>query len=126
MNNWHCDICKKETFVNPDLEPLFEEKEFDVPTPIAVGKGKIEIQNKKVVQKVPKMTTMKQQNIKTGKIELIPVQAHKELQERTFIIALRAGQEKIQRDFCRDCLEKHVMPKIKELWDVLENITPVE
>jgi len=110
---WVCDICGKQTFINPPVEFLTEEKEFKTKD----EKGK----TKKIKQTVPKMATMKRQNSQTGKIEDVPIQDMKDLKPRTYIVRLEIGRELIQKDFCKECLGK-VLPEIKQLWNKLESI----
>lgn len=137
MLNWQCDICGKKTHMAPPTEPVYEEREIEVDgvemderefRDIDDVEKRIRVQvpktvRKKVRSKVPKMAAMKRQNPESGKVETIAVPEHRDLKPRAFIISLRVGGEKLQRDFCRDCLDS-LMPEIKALWTRLETIEP--
>ena len=49
MNYFKCDICKKETMVNPPVERLMDEKEIEVEIPYTVEDPKTK--QKKLVYK---------------------------------------------------------------------------
>jgi len=137
---WACDICGKSTHINPPVEYQFTEekvmvptgkeveKEFEVPDPkdprkkIKQMMKTIEVVNVEQVVRKPKMAVMKRQNHQSGEIEDIPIQEIKDLEPRAFIVRLTLGQEQVQRDFCRDCLEKEIVPHVKHVWDMLAKI----
>lgn len=118
MVTWKCDICGKDTFVNPPTEPQFEERMVKVAV-----KGKDgETYEVEVPQTLPKMAKMKRQHLHTGEIEDVDVQEILDLAPRTYIINLTVGPEAVQRDFCKECLKEHVMPEVQALWDKLAAI----
>ena len=144
MLSWKCDICAKDTHVHPPVEHVFEEKEVEQPEVytedtevelpaadphdatktikvkkvISVPKTRM----KKVIQRTPKMGVMKRQNAQTGIVEDIAIQETKDLQPRAYIVRLHIGQEHVQRDFCLECLNSQILPKLKEVWDQLAAI----
>ena len=105
MNCFHCDVCGKATFINPPARPVFEDKK--------VGE--------KVI-KAPKMQTLRSINFSTGEMVDQAVPVMEDLKPRAHLIKLNAGQQSIMRDFCEECLDKHVMPEVRALWDKLEKI----
>lgn len=118
MNVWKCDVCGIETRINPKTEPLFEEREVQIP----VDQNKMGGPTKKVKQRVPKMTVMKKQDMSSGEVKEIQVQEHKDLEERAMIVKLRVGPESVQRDFCRKCLEDYAGEELRTLWKKLETV----
>ncbi len=64
---------------------------------------------------------MKVQDPFSGEVKEVPVPKVEDLHPRTHIIRVTAGQEVIQKDFCKDCLEK-IRPELQALWDKLEGI----
>ena len=98
---WKCDVCGKDTHVNPPVVQVFEtqkigDKVFDV-------------------LKMQKLQTM---NFVTGEMEEQNVPVVKDLKPRAHIVKLNAGQQIVQRDFCDECLQS-IMPELKALWDKL-------
>lgn len=134
---FECDICQKRTVLNPQVEHLFEEKEFEVDVPVTTetevevdtqdgGKAmvkrlNIDARKEKRTVRSPKMATMKRQNIHSGVIEDIPIHETRDLSPRTYIVRLTIGNETVQRDFCRDCLSD-LMPGLKTMWTQLSAI----
>ena len=139
--SWKCDICGKQTFMNPPVEPVTEEKEFEVDVPdmqtvevedtiidpktkkeIKVKREQTKFVTKKVVQKklVQKMVKQRKQNPETGKIEIVDYPAYRDLKPRCYIIKLRVGMEHVQRDVCKECMDK--IPHLKELWKHMEGM----
>lgn len=90
---WKCDICGKETLIDPPFEYV---------------EGKTAI--------------ARRQNPSTGEIEDVQIPAIKDLFPRTYIVGLSINHESISKDFCEECLKKHFMPEIKSLWKKLEDI----
>ena len=101
---WKCDVCGKDTWVNPPTETIFEE---------------IEVDKKKV--KVPKKITAKTQDPFTGEIKDIPIHAQRDLKPRAYMVKLSIGGESVQRDFCKECLE-HFKPELNGLFDRLAKV----
>lgn len=97
---WKCDLCGKETHVNPPTKPMYDEVD-----------GK----------KVPKTAILKQQDAHTGKMNDIKIHLHEDLKPRAFITKISIGQESIQKDFCKECLDK-VLPNLKKAFNTLVNI----
>ncbi len=120
MQKWNCDLCGKDTFINPPTQTVMEEREFEVEVPQLDDKGKPT--TKKVIQtaKIPKTTKALRQNHETGNIEEYDVPLTKDLKPRAYIIQLHCGYENVTRDFCKKCLKK--VPEIKALWDALAKI----
>lgn len=110
---WKCDICNKDTYINPPTEPDIEFKEVEV---------KLQDKTETIKQPIQKKAKMKRQNIYTGDIEEIEIPLMKDLKPRTIIINLKAGAETIQKDFCMDCYQKHVSKEVSKLWKKLEGI----
>ena len=70
MIKWHCDICGTETHVNPPMELLYEDKEFEIDVPDYNENGDVSgIKKEKRIEKIPKIAKAKRQNMHTGKIE---------------------------------------------------------
>lgn len=114
---WNCDKCDKRTYVHPETEQEYGEKTINVKVPREDPDDpkKTIIKTEPMVQKVPKMTTMRQQNSQTGKVAEIQIPKLKDLQERALIISLRIGLEKVQVDVCSGCLEKE-FPELQPLF----------
>lgn len=139
MNKNSCDTCGKRTYIhlyphNPeDMVPVVNEEIIiqKVPTEEPPGSGKLVLKEEKVIKKIQVMTTEKRQNTITGKIESFPVPKFEEKKARTIFVALKIGGERLQRDFCRDCLKDDpkataILDAAKYLWDLLEGLEPVE
>jgi hypothetical protein len=95
--NWKCDLCGKETFVNPP----YKFKVDDAGNPI--------------------QTTTRQQNVYTGDVDSIAAYDLEYLQPKTYIVRLDMGGETIQKDFC----EEHFLQikhHLEALYGVLQNI----
>lgn len=120
---WHCDNCGEPTLVNPPTEPIFEEKEIVEKVPTTVmkdGKKEVVWEEKKTVHKIPKVGKAKRQDPFTGEVEEIDVPEVRDLKPRAYLINLSVGQEIIQKDFCKKCLDE-VLPEIQALWNKLES-----
>lgn len=101
MNSWNCDGCGKQTFLNPQVEMLFDED--------------------KDKKKVPRMTTIKSMDFSTGQMVERQVQETRDLQPRCYIVKLNAGPvQTIQRDFCEECYKK-ILDPVNSLWKALES-----
>ena len=114
---YKCDICGKDTDINPVSKPVFVKRKMKITTDgyKAVKDGEkfdAEID-------VPKMSITKRQNIKTGVVEDVPIQETEDSTDRAFIVQLNVGQEMVSRDFCKGCLENSILPLLKPLWDKL-------
>lgn len=124
---WNCDICGKRTHVNPPTEQEFEDKEITTEVPESfidpkTKKKKIVFKPITELKRVPKVGKAYRQDIFTGKVEEIDVPMQKDLFPRTVIVQLTVAGEMVQRDFCKDCFNKDVQPKVKKLWDELSKI----
>jgi len=120
MIKWHCDICGKPTYVNPEIKPLFDEIEEEIPVPKVNLENKtnpVVWEKKKVKKQIPVMHKVKTQNATTGKMEEKEVQKFEDLQPRAYIVQLRVGGETVQKDFCKECLDRVVRPLLKPVWD---------
>lgn len=93
MNQFICDSCGKTTSLRPKIELIYEEKD-----------GK----------KIPKLKKV----LKNG--EEILTQEYRDLEERAYLVRLSCGDEWIQKDFCKECLDK-ILPVIQQLWDILNS-----
>jgi hypothetical protein len=118
MQKQHCDICGKETFINPAVEKVFETKMMDIPYQEA-GVDK----TMQVEQKVPVLVDLMRMDHKTGEIRAIKVQKVNELEERAIFLRLDVGDEYVTRDLCRSCVET-VRPLFGPLWDKMASIIP--
>lgn len=121
MIKFNCDICGKETFINPPTEQVFVEQEFeyDVPDPENPAKLKKE---KKLV-KVPEMTVMRVQHPNDpNQVLEQKIPKLKDLKPRMWRVQLRVGQESVDRDFCKECLDKELKSDLACLRDKLESI----
>lgn len=119
MNLFKCDICAKETKLNPKVEQVFEEKMVtkEIKDP-KTGKTTTGTE----VVKTPKMKKIKQYDLATGQCYEREVQETRDLEPRCYIVKLNAGPvQMIQKDFCEDCY-KTVLPQINALWATLEQI----
>jgi hypothetical protein len=125
---FHCDICGKETSVNPPTETVMEDREveYEVPDidPNDVEGTRNRTKKMSITQKLPKIAKMKRQNPFTGTIENIDVPMMRDLKDRAYILQLSIGHEAVQRDFCHDCLKAEIMPIVQPLWDRLALIHP--
>jgi len=101
---WNCDVCGKDTLVNPPTKPILEE---------VVIEGKKQIVQKKVKKKF--------QDSVSGEVKTVMVPQVEDLYPRAYIIKLNVGMETIQRDVCLDCLPK-IKPELDALWKKLEDI----
>lgn len=130
-NRWNCDLCGKQTFMNPAAKPVFEQQgvktvpRLDPETKkplVKIVDGKPELLVDEVPNMVPVMEKMRRQNLHNGTIEEIPVQKIEYLEEPAVLVKLKVGHENIQRDFCRECLNKYCGAEIKQLMDKLWTI----
>ena len=101
MHAFNCDICGKQTHINPPTEPIFE-----------IGEGG---------KKRQVLVELKSMDFNSGKVVSQMVPKLKDLKPRAHLIKLNAGIQSVQRDFCDGCLEQ-VMPEVKALWEKLERI----
>lgn len=123
---WNCDVCGKETNVNPQTKPVMEDKPIQVPEvdpttgqPVQDDDGKVKM--KTVMQKVQKRTTVKVQDMITGKVTNQEIGLFEDVTPRAYIVRLGVGQEVVQRDVCKTCLDT-LMPLIRPMWDKLEKM----
>lgn len=114
---WMCDKCGIPTHLDPPREHVIERFEkVRVPS----NDPKIEkYQN----QPIPKMETKKTLDPISKKMVDVSVPVMKDLEERTYIVELRIGQDRIQRDFCKKCLDS-IESDILNLKSVLEKFDP--
>lgn len=134
-NSFQCDICTKTTYINPPSEPQWEEHKVevsvpyteDVPDPDVPSKFSkvLKYKNETQITRLPKLTKMRRQNAQTGEVEEVPIQDIKDLQPRAYLIRLMVGNEVLQKDFCKECLET-IMPQIQALWDKMASIKSIE
>ena len=122
MNIFKCDICGKETKINPKHKIEHEEKVMDVTIKVENKKtGKIEERTIPQKRVVPVMIKKKQQNPMTGEMDVVEVPKIVDLEERTFLVQFYIGEDYIKKDFCNDCLQE-IMPEAEALWKKLESI----
>lgn len=105
MNVFKCDLCGKETYVNPPFEHVFEEKEIDG-----------------VKVKSPVTVKMKRQDMSTGVMTEVDVPKINDLKPRAIIVRLYSGSESIFKDFCVDCYNTSIKPEVVKLWNTLESV----
>lgn len=133
---WHCDSCGKETHLNPPVEMLWDnvETEIDVPYTEEIEDPENPGSMKKVVlfkkethtEPVPRLTHMKVQNGQTGEVEDLEIQDSVDLKPRAYLLRLSVGNETIQKDFCKECLDSVVLKESKALWDKLASIGDID
>ena len=113
MIKWNCDICGKETHVNPQTKPCFEKQE--------IPRGPEEDYPQQL-REIPVMVSQKRQNPATGKMDEFQTHKHADVQARAYIVRLQIGpSDIIQRDFCRECLDTVIGP-LKAAFETLENV----
>jgi len=118
MLKCHCDICGKETFINPPTEPIM----VDVERMVDVYVDGNWVKEKKLV-KVPETTIMKITDPHgSGKLIDHEIPKTRDLKPRMWRVQLRVGQESIDRDFCKDCLGEYFKGDLASLRDKLESI----
>lgn len=120
MITFHCDSCGLETFFNPPTEQVTKEEvhEYNVPDPDNPGQMKKE----KRTVKVPEMTFMRMQDPNgSGAMIDQPIPKMKDLKPRAWRVQLRVGQESIDRDFCKKCLDKCLKTELANLQKTLES-----
>lgn len=105
MNIFKCDSCGVETEMNPPSEPVFTSVEDKEGYP----------------KRIPKMVKQKRQG-SDGQVIEVEVQETRYLRSKTYIVSLAVGDERIQRDFCRTCLDDKVLGPAKIFWSKLETI----
>ena len=120
MIKCHCDICGVETFINPPTKPITREETqeyfvFDETT-------KKRVAQKRTIQ-VPEMTFMRMQDpTDCSKMIDQPIPKLEDLKPRMWRVQLRVGQECIDRDFCKECLDKHFRSELASLRGKLEEV----
>lgn len=118
MIKCHCDICGKETFINPPTEPVITEVEQEYTT---YEDSKAVIRTRKI--QVPEMTVMKVNDPHgSGKLIDHPIPKTRDLKPRMWRVQLRVGQECIDRDFCKECLDEYFKGDLSNLRNRLEQI----
>ena len=112
---WKCDVCGKDTVVNPQTEQVEEERVVEV----TVSGQKV-----KASQRVPVTTTTRRQDPVTGRVAKITVPKLNDLQPRTVIVQVKAGPENFQRDLCRECYETSTLKqKVEAVIEELSAMT---
>ena len=130
MIAWHCDNCKKSTWMNPPSEQVFEDVTEMIQVPVKQvvkdknGNESVKetIQDTPVTKKVPVMTKIRRQNPQTGKIEFVEVPKIRYQKPKTILVQMRIGDETIQKDFCEGCYKAMIAKKAESLWLFLEKI----
>lgn len=98
MITWACDVCGKETNLNPPVRPVLQKNG------------------------APETEEIESMNFLTGKMEKKTVAKMEDLELRCHIVKVNAGQSQVvQRDFCTDCL-KTIEPELNALWRKLANL----
>ena len=117
-NKWNCDDCGKETHVNPMTEPVPDMKK-----PVIDPKTKQHMINPATGKPVyhQKLTKQKYQHPISGEMIERDIPEVKFLQPKCYIVRLKIGDEVIQRDFCKECLDKR-LDAFKETFKSLEEI----
>lgn len=121
MITFNCDICGIETFINPPVEQAYREMEQEYTVPDPENPGTLKTEKRTI--KIPEMTVMRTQdphNPNRTIEQKIPKLL--DLKPRMWRVQLRIGQECIDRDFCKDCLDKNLRGELAHLRDVLEAI----
>jgi hypothetical protein len=129
-----CDSCGKDTMLHPPTKPVYKEVRTTQMVPVQKGglpdqNGNITpligLEEREVVTQIPETIKVKRQNPLTGQMEDMEVPALEDLFERAYIVRLTVGQEEVQRDFCKPCLQAH-MAKVRSLFDALSAVSPRE
>lgn len=115
----NCDICGVETFINPAREYEFKREKRVIKF---TEEGSGEEKEMEVEHQEPVMSTVQRMNPFSGIIEEKPVHKSKDLQERSYYLQLTLGGEYVIRDVCRKCLDEHIMPLARPLWDKLASL----
>lgn len=117
-NKWNCDDCGIETTLNPEREPV-----PDMDNPVIDPKTKKPLINQKTGKPVyhQKLKKQKYQHPITGEMIEREIPEFRDLQERAYIVRLKIGDEVIQRDFCKKCLDKR-LPDFKATFESLEKV----
>jgi len=126
MLSWKCDICGKDTYVNPPMEPAFEDVEVEKKIPYTKtvkGEKVLVYKTGMVVERRPVMTTMHRQNPFTGEIEECAVQKMIFKKDLALLLNLLVGNESFQRDFCVDCYNIHIRPLVEPLFNKMRSIS---
>lgn len=118
MVKWHCDICGKAGSVNPRSKPMTKEVEKTVIEPTQVFG---ETKKRTIKQQIPLTTVIRRQNNQTGKLERHEIPLMEDLENRAIIVSLNAGMENIQKDFCKECFEEEIKPKIDDFFSFLDS-----
>lgn len=93
MNVFKCDVCGKETYINPKVKP------------------KLDKNGKQIIKK----------EVVNGILQQVP--QFEEEQERAYIVRLSVGMtDVIQKDFCKEHLED-IMPELTALREKLLSIS---
>lgn len=121
-----CDCCGKATKLNPPVEYVFKKGEKKIEVPEVDKDGK---QTGKMVEHVIEVpeyeqTIRRSQDPLSGKVVDQEVPTVKDLEERAFLVNLSVGGEYVHRDFCRECLDKEILPVLKPLFDKLASFDP--
>lgn len=129
-STFHCDCCGKITYLNPPTKQVMEDKEVTVQyqdVAMVDEKPIMVLKTKTVIQSVPATTIMRRQHHQSGDVEEVQIPLIEDLKPRTYIVRLSIGGELIQKDFCKECIEKpNIKSAIKMLWDSLAAIKSVE
>lgn len=99
MIQFKCDGCGKATRMNPPSEPVLDEN------------GQ------------PKFIEREVQNPATGQLVTTRIPEIKYLEEKCYLVSLKVGDVKVQRDFCEECLLK-IKPRLKEVMTLLKEVKP--
>ena len=136
-NVFKCDVCGKETHLNPPTEPIMEEVEIEVeetfveeyPVEVKENGKTVKVMKKRPATRKVKKTVKKQKTVKvksmdfnTGQIVEREVGATRDLKPRCYIVKLNAGPvQTIQRDFCEEHY-KDFVKHVNALWGAMEKI----
>lgn len=119
--SFHCDDCGVETFINPPTEQVVEEQMQEY-TVIDTETNKPKTRTR--LMNVPVMTKMRTQDPHDPKKTIeVEIPKMKDLKPRYWRVQLRVGQEVIDRDFCKPCLDKsELYGKLVDLRNTLEKV----
>lgn len=110
---WICDSCGIPTHLDPPKEQVIDRVER-----VRLPNSDPNVEKFQNVN-IPKTVKHKTLDPISKKMVEIDVPLMRDLEERTYIVELRIGQDRIQRDFCKKCLDT-IESDIMNMKNVLE------
>lgn len=111
--------------LHPPGEQVWDTIEVPVEVEISEevdGQVHVRLETQMQQRQIPRMRTVRRQNVLTGKVESVqvPVQDSGSAR-RTVMVQLRMGEEQINKALCEECFAKF-QPLAEELWKSLEKL----